>query len=210
VTGRHLDAFPLFPLSLVLLPQEIVPLHIFEERYKELIAACLEGEQEFGLMLFDPEGLRTVGTRASVEAVLERFDDGRMNIVVRGGQRFAIEAFTEGRSFETAHVGAYEDDPGGEGPSDEERARCLDAFNRLAAAADARAGEPDPAAESLAFHLAGRIAFPADSKQELLELRSERARVRRVIELMAAAEEALHRRSAIRERVSGNGHVEAP
>src|SRR5207244_5641808 len=76
----------LFPLGVVLLPTERVPLHIFEPRYKELIGECLESEGEFGLVLADDDGLREVGTRAAVTDVLHRFPDGRMNVVVEGGE----------------------------------------------------------------------------------------------------------------------------
>jgi Lon protease-like protein len=203
-----MEEIGVFPLGIVLLPGEHVPLHIFEDRYKELIGECLEKGTEFGLVLSDADGVRTVGTRAAVGAVLERFDDGRMNIVVRGGARIAVEAFTDGRSFDTARIRAYEDDRGREEALDSERHRCLAAFGRLASAADADVGEPDSDAPSLAFDLAGRIAFAPEAKQELLEMRSERARVRRLTELIEAAEEALARRAAIRERATGNGHVE--
>src|SRR5256885_1424185 len=99
-----MEEIGLFPLGIVLLPGEQIPLHIFEERYKELIGECIEAECDFGLVLSDPEGMRTVGTRATVETVLERFDDGRLNIVVRGGERFSIGALTGGRAFSTAEV----------------------------------------------------------------------------------------------------------
>ena len=199
----------MFPLGVVLLPGEHVPLHIFEERYKELIEECLDSGTEFGLILSDADGVRTVGTRATVEAVLERFDDGRLNVVVRGGARIAVQAFTDVRTFQTARVTGYEDDAEGDEPLEAERDRCLAAFGRLASAADADVGEPDMDAPSLAFDLAGRIAFAPPAKQELLEMRSERARVRRLAELIESAEEALVRRAVIRERAAGNGHVES-
>ena len=100
----------LFPLGIVLLPTEQIPLHIFEERYQELIGECLDLEQEFGLVFADDEGLREVGTRALVTEVLDRFDDGRLNIVVEGGERFRLLELTEGRSFQTGLVEPVEDE----------------------------------------------------------------------------------------------------
>ena len=94
----------LFPLPLVLLPTELVPLHIFEERYRELIGECLESDEEFGLVYADDDGLREVGTRAAVVNVLMRFDDGRMDIVVEGRARFRLLALTTGRSYHTGAV----------------------------------------------------------------------------------------------------------
>ena len=103
----------LFPLGIVLLPTEQVPLHIFEPRYRELIAECLEGEQPFGLVFADDDGLRRTGTLASVVEVVERFEDGRLNIVVEGGDRFRLLELTDGRSFHTGTVEplADNDDP---------------------------------------------------------------------------------------------------
>ena len=122
----------LFPLALVLLPTERVPLHIFEPRYKELIGECLELEQEFGLVLADEDGLRPVGTRASVTDVLHRFPDGRMNIVVEGGERFRLVRLTSGRSFDTAEVEPLEDE---EDEADADaRVLALERYSTLAAA----------------------------------------------------------------------------
>ena len=89
-----MDEIGLFPLGLVLLPTEQVPLHIFEPRYRELIAECLDAGEPFGLVFADDDGLRRIGTLASVVEVTDRFDDGRLNVVVEGGERFRIVAVT--------------------------------------------------------------------------------------------------------------------
>ena len=99
-----MDEIGLFPLGIVLLPTEQVPLHIFEERYKELIGECLDEEREFGLVFADDDGLREVGTRAAVTDVLERFEDGRLNVVVEGRERFRLVELTTGRAFQTGEV----------------------------------------------------------------------------------------------------------
>ena len=104
-----MDEIGLFPLGIVLLPSEQVPLHIFEPRYKELIAECREQDQEFGLIYADEAGAREIGTRARVVDVLEEFEDGRLNIVVEGGARFRVERLTRGRSFLTAVVSPVPD-----------------------------------------------------------------------------------------------------
>ena len=77
----------LFPLGMVLLPTERVPLHIFEPRYRELIGECVAEEREFGMLLGDDEGLREIGTRAAVVEVVDRFPDGRLNVVIEGRVR---------------------------------------------------------------------------------------------------------------------------
>src|SRR5436309_11168783 len=111
----------LFPLGMVLVPTERVPLHIFEVRYQELIGECLDEDRDFGLVLSDDEGLREIGTRAAVLEVLDRFPDGRLNIVVEGGERFRIVEETGGRSFRTAELESSVDDDVVSLPGDRER-----------------------------------------------------------------------------------------
>src|SRR6266545_6852518 len=110
----------LFPLGVVLLPTERLPLHIFEERYKELIGECLQTDGDFGLVFADDDGMRTTGTRAGVVQVLERFPDGRLNIVVEGRERFRIVEVTSGRSFDTAIVEELPDEEGSAVPVEED------------------------------------------------------------------------------------------
>ncbi len=202
-----MDELGLFPLPAVLMPGEQAPLHIFEPRYRELIAECLDRQADFGLVLADDAGMRVVGTRASVVEVLERFPDGRLNVVVEGRARFRVVEVTETRSFATAEVDELDD--AGDEPTDEERARCLAAFDRVVAAADAELDELDRESEFLSFEIAGRIDLGTDVKQELLETRSERERVVRLAGLLDRAAKAVSREREIRERASSNGRVEA-
>ena len=197
----------LFPLELVLLPSERVPLHIFEPRYKELIGECLEEGREFGLVLEDENGRREVGTSAAVIEVLQVFEDGRMNIVVEGRERFRLLELTDGREFLTGEVESVEDETDPAGPEDVAKAVAI--FRRLVEVAEAEVDEPDAASESLSFQLASRVDFGLELKQELLELRSERNRLRRLAEILERAVEAMALEKEVRDRASGNGKVEA-
>src|SRR5438067_5011812 len=133
----------LFPLPIVLVPTERIPLHIFEPRYRELIEECVENEDEFGLALSTGDGaVHEVGTRAAVSQVLEVLDDGRMNIVVEGGDRFRLLELTRGRTFTTAIVEEVADDE--DEPRDEEDAeRALQLFRELATVAGSHVDEPE-------------------------------------------------------------------
>src|SRR3954471_4651555 len=124
-----MEELGLFPLGIVLLPTEKVPLHIFEERYRELVGECIEEDREFGLVYADEGGVRELGTRAHVAAILERFDDGRLNIVVEGGRRFVVERLTDGRTFMTAEVNDVDDEEGL--TDDEARVEAAGAFRAL-------------------------------------------------------------------------------
>ena len=197
------DEIGLFPLPMVLLPTERVPLHIFEPRYRELISECLEEGREFGLVLADDDGLRTVGTRAVVADVLDRFDDGRMNIVAEGRERFRLVSLTMGRSFQTGEVEPVEDEP--EEPRAETRHRALSQLQRVADLAGADVGDLD-ASSATAFELAARVAFEPQLKQRLLELRSEPARLETVTDLLERAARALEAQQELNRLAQGNGH----
>jgi Lon protease-like protein len=197
----------LFPLNLVLLPGEQAPLHIFEPRYRELIGECLEEGREFGLVLADDDGMREIGTRAGVIEVLDRFPDGRLNVVVEGRDRFRLLEITEGQSFATASVTEVEDDAG-ESPSDEEVEECLAAYERVLSAAEAELEELDLSADSIAYQIAARVDLGTEVKQGLLELRSERERVVRLAPMLNRAADVVEREREIRERASANGRVE--
>jgi len=196
----------LFPLNLVLLPGEQAPLHIFEPRYRELIGECLEDDEEFGLVLADDDGIREIGTRAGVIEVLERFDDGQLNVVVEGRERFRLIELTEGRAFQTAEV--VDIDDVGEDPTDAELEQCLAAYDRVVKAAEAELEDIDFDADSIAFQIAARVDFGTEVKQGLLELQSERERVLRLAPMLNQAADAVRRDREIRERASGNGRVE--
>lgn len=193
----------LFPLETVLLPSERVPLHIFELRYQELIGECLEQKREFGLLFEDEDGTREIGTRAAIVEVIDRFDDGRLNIVVEGGERFRVLHEMEGRSFRTAEVEAVVDDDLAAEPSLRERA--LELYRGLGRIVDAEIDEPDPGSAVLSFELAARVDFGAQRKQDLLELQSEPERLRVLTALLERASEAITLERALAEAAAKNG-----
>jgi Lon protease-like protein len=197
----------LFPLGIVLLPTEQVPLHIFEPRYRELIGECISDDRQFGLVLADDEGMRSIGTRATVVDVVDRFPDGRMNIVVEGGSRFRLVELTRGRSFQTAEVEEVDDqhDPGD--PGDAERA--IELFEKLADLTGADVDVPPADSEQLSFLIAARFDFTPLLKQELLQETSERIRLTRLCELLEKAAETIARQQEIAARAQTNGRVDA-
>jgi Lon protease-like protein len=199
-----MEEIGLFPLGIVLLPTERVPLHIFEPRYRELIGECLEGDVEFGLLYADEDGVREVGTRARVSEVLERFEDGRLNVVVEGGERFRVERLTRGRSFMTAVVAEVEDDAGAVEAA--AAARAAGSFRALAVLAGAELDEgPDETSPQLSYELAAQVELAADAKQGLLESRSEQERLVLVAELLDDARRTLIATRELSARAKRNG-----
>ncbi len=203
-----MDEIGLFPLGLVLLPTEQVPLHIFEPRYRELIDECLEQGTPFGLVYADDDGIRQVGTLAIVTEVIERFEDGRLNVVVEGGERFRLVELTEGRQFHTGLVEPVDDQHDPTEPDDVQRA--LELFTRLVELTGSDLSAPAAETPQLSFALAGRFDFSADLKQELLDETSERIRLRRLCELRATAAETVERQREIAARAQTNGKVHPP
>ena len=197
-----------FPIGAVLLPTERLPLHIFEPRYRELIGECIDSGGELGMLFEDEDGLRDLGTLATVDEVVERFEDGRLNVVVAGTRPFRVVAWTEGRSFRTAEVETLDDV---EDPPDESQAgHALGLFRRLAEQAGSDVEPPEPDSDRLSYELAGRVEFTTDVKQELLESRSERERLERVAELLSSAIDALALEREVSERAARNGKIFAP
>lgn len=201
-----MDEIGLFPLGTVLVPSERLPLHIFEPRYRELVAECLARSVEFGLIYQDDVGQKSVGTRAGVVEVLERFPDGRLNIMVAGGGRFRILEPTEGRSFSTAWV---EDIPDADdAPSPQELAACMEAFGRILSLMGGDAPDLDGAQDAPSFAIAAHLGLPPDLKQELLEIDSERQRVLRITEALLGPVSAELEAQEITRRAGTNGKVD--
>src|SRR5436853_5387133 len=110
-----LTDFPLFPLPVVLLPSEVVPLHIFEERYRTMIDECLDDGREFGIVWLADDGLKDIGCTARVAEVIERMEDGRMNILVRGASPFRLIQRQEDHVYPAGTIELLDDGPSEDG-----------------------------------------------------------------------------------------------
>jgi Lon protease-like protein len=196
----------LFPLAIVLVPTERIPLHIFEPRYRELIEECVANETDFGFVLATGDGaVHEIGTRASVLEVLEVLDDGRMNIVVEGGERFRLLELTSGRAFTTGLVEPVVDDD--EPPADADVERAIEVFRELAETSDSEVDLPELDVSQLDFELAARVDLAVDSKQELLAMTSPKLRMQRLTTLLETALEAVQLERTTRDRAAQNGKV---
>src|SRR5271169_3458618 len=102
---------PIFPLDLVLLPGTPLPLHIFEPRYKEMIAECLDQKKPFGVVRASDEGVADIGCTAEITSVTKKYDDGRMDILTRGVERFEVIHVDDERAFLRAEITVVEDEP---------------------------------------------------------------------------------------------------
>jgi Lon protease-like protein len=205
VPGDVLESFPLFPLGLVLLPQELVPLHIFEDRYKQMINECLESDGEFGIVWLSDDGLRDIGCTARIERVIERFDDGRMNILVTGARPFRLLRRIEELAYPAGDVELLEDfEPDGDPAlADQARAR----YAELVEAATEEKPDLDEIAGLDAYGMAATVEHPPEAKQALLELRAENDRLRMVDEMFRTAIKRVAYAEEAAERAQTNGSV---
>jgi Lon protease-like protein len=186
------------------LPSETAPLHIFEERYKQMIDECLATGTGFGILWLGDEGLAEVGCTVSFTDLLERMDDGRMNIVVQGRQPFRLLRRVDELAYPAGDIELLDD----EETADEERARA--ARERYAdvveKATDERPGEHELAGMD-AYAMAATIELDAAFKQLLLDSRSEPKRLDLILALF---EQAVARRAQaehIAEAAQSNGKV---
>jgi ATP-dependent Lon protease len=211
------DQLPLFPLPLVLLPGTALPLHIFEPRYRQLLADCLEGDKRFGIVRL-PEGISETeiapGTIGCIAEIVnsERLADGRSNIVVRGAERFALVSFIASpRPYHVCIAELVEDEfeIGGELETLAERVR--DTFRRVARAARTLADDPDPLPElpedaaSLSFAVTSMIDMGLDARQEILSSRSPLERLRQLDRILSAALAPILARAQLHTVAKTNG-----
>ena len=197
--------FPLFPLGLVALPSELIPLHIFEERYKTMIGRCRTEPTEFGIVWMADDGLRQIGCACEIAEVLEELEDGRINLVVRGTRPFRIEARQEELPYPAGTVEFLADR---EESIDPEAARAAqEAYAELVRQATDRNPDPDELAAMTAYQMAATVEFGLDAKQGLLDLRSETARLKLVTRLFRAAVKRLDFVERAQARARSNGKV---
>lgn len=182
VEGAHngsIMRIPLFPLETVLFPGTALPLHIFEERYREMIGECLRDEKEFGVVRAEQEQMALVGCTAKIMRVMERYDDGRMDILCEGERRFEIEALDNTRPFLQADVTFFADDGANSTRQEREDCAALHFATLHLAGIDSPAPHLDLNAP-VAFQLADALPSDLGFKQILLASRSDAERTTRL------------------------------
>jgi Lon protease-like protein len=206
MTAPSLRDFPLFPLGLVALPTETVPLHIFEDRYLRMIAHCMDGEgSEFGILWLSDEELKQTGCACRIEQVLERMPDGRMNILARGTRPFQLLERQDDLPYPAGVVEFDVEEP--EDVDEEAAAGARELYGELVAQATDRELSLEELAELDSYRMAGTVEFELTAKQQLLELRSENARLRLLETLLSTAIERLELLERAQVRAQSNGKV---
>jgi Lon protease-like protein len=197
---------PLFPLDVVLFPGASLPLHIFEERYKEMIGICIDDESSFGVVRVQQEGLAVIGCTARIVRVLERYDDGRLDIVCQGSARFEIEMLESSRSFLEAEVDFFEDE--GMEASRQQREECAALHFEAMALAGIEVTMMQLSLDGpVSFALASALPADLGFKQQLLAIRSDAERTERLRDFYQAVLPRLRVSAQASKRAAQNGHV---
>jgi ATP-dependent Lon protease len=200
------ERIPLFPLNVVLLPGAELPLHIFEPRYRQMVKICLEEKSEFGMLLSLPKGFARVGCTAEIKAVVQRYEDGRMDILTVGRAPFRVlELFQENPLLE-GQVDYLEDRETPANPRiQRELVELFEACHTLIYDDYPKNLQGAPP-EELSYLVAGTLPMELLWKQQILELRSESDRQERLVAYLREWAPHLQKTEVLRQRAGGNGH----
>jgi len=193
---------PLFPLRVVLLPGATLPLHIFEDRYKEMIGNAVRDGSEFGVVQAGEKGILNVGCTATVQEVVNRYDDGRFDILSIGRRRFEIYLLNEEKDYLRGAVTFFDDDDQEPAPV-ELKAMAIAGLKLLATGEEP--ASPDYADPQLSFKV-GQLIMDLHFKQLLLALRSETERLRQIASFLPEYLAKLKRAEHVKRVAPTNGH----
>jgi ATP-dependent Lon protease len=202
---------PIFPLGVVLLPEMNLPLHIFEERYKTMIAECLNSGKGFGVVLYDGSEIKNSGCLAKITEVTKKYPDGRMDILTRGTERFKILGIDESKPYLQAEISYYTDDDYEDSSiSQEKYEEAIDLLKQIAEITRNNPNlfsEKDFSARQLSFIIASIEGFTLEEKQEFLEMQSTSQRLSKGIEALDKLIERIKINEEIKQIIGGNGHL---
>lgn len=194
---------PLFPLHVVVFPRTQLPLHIFEERYKEMIGEAIRDKSEFGIVLAKEDGMLNAGCTAVVDTILKSHPDGRMDILTRGVRRFEIVMLNQEKSYLRGEVAYFDDDEAGPGDSEvrSEALRLYESWMEL----EERTREVELGDAQLSFQLAQGIE-DLDFLHFLLRTRSEPLRLKKLTEFLSDYVPRQRQTAMMRRLAPLNGH----
>ena len=204
---------PIFPLGLVLLPEMSLPLHIFEERYKLMTKVCREQNLEFGIVYFSGKQFQTKGCTAQIVKILKRYDDGRLDIMTHGKNRFTIKELLDEKPYLQANVEFFDDQPeedtGGENfrKLAQRGIQLLRQINPTTDQLNNSQFSVRPDIKSVSFSIAACDGFSFEEKQRFLEMTSTSLRLRKAVKALEKMIERLSITREIERIIGGNGKL---
>jgi len=201
----QLDSLPLFPLEVVLYPDEVLPLHIFETKFIELVNDCLAEDASFGIVLIVDGKMKEIGCTAKISKVTEQFEDGSKNIIVTGMERFRILQVHHRRSYLTAETETILD--GQKAPNPKLIDRLIAQHIKLLELAGRT---PSPSLyenrDRISFFIAHNAGLTLDQKQNVLEDDAEKDRIKFLITHLEQFIPAVEQAETVRKKIRSNGH----
>lgn len=201
------ESLPLFPLGVVLYPQERLPLHIFEPRYKEMFSRCLEQDLALGVILFDEGAMAQIGCTARIERVLARYEDGRMDVVVKGEKRFRLLQLRQELTYMTADVDLIREPK--EPLQRELKERAITQHMKLLELAG-RTVRPSMYQDvrEVSYVMANNAGLTLKQKQEVLELAGENDRIAYLVDHFEGLIPRVEQMEDLKRKIQSNGHFE--
>ena len=197
---------PLFPLEVVLFPRADLALHIFEERYKQMIADCQEHQWEFGVVLTQENSLENIGCTASISEVVRKYDDGRMDIVVRGQRRFEVLFLDRAKAYLRGAAQFFDDEGGAVPERDGRRQQAVELYQQVVRLLESEESDAPPVEDlQLSYQILARLPVDLSFKQTLLETRSESERLTQVVSYLRKVTARLEVVTRTRAKAGGNG-----
>jgi Lon protease-like protein len=204
------DYLSIFSLDVVLFPEMLLPLHIFEEHYKEMIGECLQSNSPFGVLYAHDNRLETVGCTAEISQVIKKYPDGRIDLIAVGQKRFQVSFFDSEKSYLRASIELLPDSIGDKGLSEEQAQQALDLFAQVCKLI----GQDEPeefhdasAVHGLAFRMASSLHLQNEIRQRILEIRSENQRLERLTEHLSELIPRLTARQKSAKQAGSNGRL---
>ena len=175
-TGLPRLMLPLFPLKLAVLPKEVLPLHIFEDRYKEMIAECISGDSLFGMIYREKGEFSKIGCAVKVYKTLNKYEDGKYDILIKGCYRFKVINYMKKNNLwygEIKEIDEHYDlmDP-------KIFNYILDKYLKVLLSNNANQNIQDELNKSISFDFTKNLIIPTQIKQEFLELDDEFSRMK--------------------------------
>lgn len=204
------EHLPLFPLDVVLFPEMVLPLHIFEERYKEMIGECLQDNSPFGVLYAQADRVAMIGCTAQISQVVKRYPDGRLDLVTVGRERFQVSFFDSEKAYLRATIELLPDSVGEQEPSENLVRQTLDLYSqasRLMGEGDPEELSPESSLQGLSFKLASSLHLQNEVRQRILEARSEDQRLEELAEHLSALIPRLTERRESARRAGSNGRM---
>ena len=175
VMSNNILKINLFPINISILPDELVPLHIFEDRYKKMVSNCLENNQEFGIIYKENNEIKNIGCSVSIKKVYQKYDDGKYDILVQGTKRFQIKSLSKKDDILIGEIKFFNEFYNKVNST--KFNKVLDKYLKLLLTFNIKHDIESEMDKKTSFDFTRNILIPNNIKQEFLELENESDRI---------------------------------